>query len=68
MDRCSPRTVKSVFQHLQTALGNADDFAFHFPVLLTYRRQEFKKTEDLERDPAEHAQTSIFYFDPMRSN
>lgn len=68
MDRCSPGAVKAVFQHLQTVLGSADEFACLLPVILTDRGQEFGKPEELEKDVLGHPRTSIFYCDPMRSN
>lgn len=68
MDRCSPSAVKAVFQHLQTVLGSADEFACLLPVILTDRGQEFGKPEELEKDVLGHPRTSIFYCDPMRSN
>lgn len=68
MDRCSPGAVKAVFGHLQTALGDADEFAFLMPVILTDRGQEFGKPENLEQDSLGISRTSIFYCDPMRSN
>ena len=68
MDRCSPGAVKAVFQHLQSVLGDADEFAFLMPIILTDRGQEFKKPDQLENDPEGNPRTSIFYCDPMRSN
>lgn len=68
MDRCSPGAVKAVFQHLQSALGDADEFAFLMPVILTDRGQEFRRPDQLESDPEGNPRTSIFYCDPMRSN
>ena len=68
MDRCSPGAVKAVFQHLQAALGSADEFACLLPVILTDRGQEFGKPDELEKDASGHPRTSIFYCDPMRSN
>lgn len=68
MDRCSPGAVKAVFRHLQEALGNADEFAFLIPVILTDRGQEFGKPDELEKDALGNPRTSIFYCDPMRSN
>lgn len=68
MDRCSSGAVKAVFRHLQDALGNADEFAFLMPVILTDRGKEFEKPEELEKDPSGFPRTSIFYCDPMRSD
>lgn len=68
MDRCSPGAVKAVFQHLQSVLGDADEFAFLMPVILTDRGQEFRRPDQLESDPEGNPRTSIFYCDPMRSN
>ena len=68
MDRCSPGAVKAVFQHLQSVLGDADEFAFLMPIILTDRGQEFKKPDQLENDPKGNPRTSIFYCDPMRNN
>lgn len=68
MDRCSPGAVKAVFGRLQAALGDAYEFSFLMPVILTDRGQEFGKPEELENDPDGNPRTSIFYCDPMRSN
>lgn len=68
MDRCSPGSVKAVFEHLQSVLGDAYEFSFLMPVILTDRGQEFGKPDDLEHGPDGTPRTSIFYCDPMRSN
>ena len=68
MERCSPGAIKALFQHLQAALGSADEFACLLPVILTDRGQEFSKLDELEKDTSGHPHTSIFYCDPMRSN
>lgn len=68
MNRCSPGAVKLIFDRLQAALGDAYEFAFTFPVILTDRGKEFGRPEELEKDSRKNPRTSIFYCDPMRSD
>ncbi len=66
--RCTPGTVRAVFDCLQTKLGRSFDFFCLFLVILTDRGAEFGNPYALEMASDGTARTSIYYCDPMRSN
>ena len=49
MNRCTPGSVKLIFNAIQNALGDAYDFASVFNVILTDRGHEFGKPDELEQ-------------------
>ena len=68
MNRCTKGAVSLEFNRIQKALGNATEFLFLFPVILTDRGGEFGDPESLEIDKSGECRTKIYYCDPMRSS
>ncbi len=68
MNRCTPGAVKLEFAALQRSLGDAYEFSFIFPAILTDRGVEFGRPDELEKGTGSFHRTAIYYCDPMRSN
>lgn len=62
--RCTPETVRAVFDRLQDRLGSSLDFSYLFPVILTDRSVELRNPDALEKAPDGTARTSIYYCAP----